>query len=98
MNIVSKRLKQIRLEKGYSQKQLGIAAGIDEFSSSSRMNQYERGKHVPDILTIERIAMAIGVPPPYFYAEDDALADWIKIFPLISSEVKNKLITDYLSI
>jgi len=33
-----KRLKEARLAAGLSQKQLGIAAGIDEFSASPRCN------------------------------------------------------------
>mgnify|MGYP006359312815 CR=1 FL=1 len=68
---VCKRLKQARILNGLSQKQLGIYAGIDEFSASARMNQYETGKHVPDFLTLKRIAMVLGYPVAYFYAEDD---------------------------
>lgn len=65
-NIISRRLREARLEKGLSQKKLGIEAGIDEFSSSPRMNQYERGKHIPDISTIARIAKVLDVPTAYF--------------------------------
>lgn len=83
-NIISRRLREARLEKGLSQKKLGIEAGIDEFSSSPRMNQYERGKHIPDISTIARIAKVLDVPTAYFFAEDDDLADWIKCFSRLS--------------
>lgn len=62
---------------GISQKQLGIAAGIDEFSASPRINQYEKGKHQPDYGTVTRLAAVLKVPPPYFYAEDDKLAQLI---------------------
>jgi transcriptional regulator with XRE-family HTH domain len=71
---VSKRLKEARLAAGLSQKSLGIAAGMDQFSASSRMNQYETGKHVPDYHTLERIAKVLNVPTAYFYAENDKLA------------------------
>lgn len=40
---IYKRLKEARLEAGLSQKRLGIAAGVDEFVVSARMNQYETG-------------------------------------------------------
>lgn len=43
---VAKRLKEARLAARLSQKSLGIAAGMDEFSASARMNQYETGKHI----------------------------------------------------
>lgn len=39
------RLKQIRLERGLSQKELGKLAGIDEFVASTRINRYEQGIH-----------------------------------------------------
>lgn len=74
------RLKEARLEKGLSQKQLGILAGLDEFASSARMNQYERGTHAPDYSLLRRIASVLDVPTAFFYAEDDNLAELIKGF------------------
>lgn len=71
------RLKQVRLNIGISQKELGIRAGIDEFSASPRINHYEKGRHLPDYSMMERIADALGVPVPYFYARDDNLAGLI---------------------
>ena len=47
-SVVARRLKEARVRAGLSQKQLGIKAGIEEFSASPRINQYERGKHTPD--------------------------------------------------
>ena len=74
---VSKRLKQARESLDLSQKQLGIKAGIDEFSASARMNQYETGKHTPDYLTLSKLAKVLKVPTAYFYTENDILADII---------------------
>lgn len=91
-NIISRRLREARLEKGLSQKKLGIEAGIDEFSSSPRMNQYERGKHIPDISTIARIAKVLDVPTAYFFAEDDDLADCIKYFSRLSKAEKETVL------
>ena len=79
-SVVAKRLREARERAGLSQKQLGIRAGIDEFSASPRINQYERGKHIPDLLTAERLCKVLNVPPPYLYAKDDKLAEWILVF------------------
>ena len=77
-NIFAHRLKLARKEKNLSQERLGILAGVEESSASARMNQYERGKHVPDYLMLTRIAQALDLPPAYFYTEDDVLAEIIK--------------------
>ncbi|MES2204776.1 MAG: helix-turn-helix transcriptional regulator [Pseudomonadota bacterium] len=69
-----KRLKEARKAAELSQKQLGIAAGMDEFSASARMNHYEKGRHTPDYHTLKRIATALKVPAAYFYAESEELA------------------------
>jgi len=79
-SVVAKRLREARLRAGISQKQLGIKAGLDEFSASPRINQYERGKHTPDYSTVERLAKVLGVPTPYFYAREDELAKLILTF------------------
>lgn len=86
-----KRIKQARILNGLSQKQLGIYAGIDEFSASARMNQYETGKHVPDFLTLKRIAMVLGYPVAYFYAEDEDLALMIERFSKLDKYRRDKL-------
>lgn len=78
MSVFAQRLKEARLEAGMSQEGLGVKAGIDEASASARMNQYERGKHLPDVLMIERIAEVLNVPEAYFSAKDDDLA-WLLI-------------------
>jgi transcriptional regulator with XRE-family HTH domain len=38
INPITKRLKEAREKADISQKQLGIAAGIDEFSSTARID------------------------------------------------------------
>ncbi len=73
--IVARRLREARESKGLSQRALGVAAGIKEDSASPRVNQYEQGKHAPDYLTLSHLASALAVPVPYFYAEDEQLAN-----------------------
>ena len=74
LHTVAIRLRQAREQLGLSQKKLGMLAGIDEFSASARMNQYERGKHLPDVYMVARLAKALSIPEPYFYCEDEILA------------------------
>ncbi|MDQ6992160.1 MAG: helix-turn-helix transcriptional regulator [Mariprofundus sp.] len=74
---VAQRIREARVKTGLSQKSLGIAAGIDEFSASPRINQYERGKHAPDFSMVERLAKILDVPVAYFYAKEDWLAETI---------------------
>jgi transcriptional regulator with XRE-family HTH domain len=75
-----KRLKEARLAANLSQKKLGIAAGMDQFSASARMNHYELGRHTPDYSMLKRIADVLSLPVAYFYAESDELAQVIKVF------------------
>jgi transcriptional regulator with XRE-family HTH domain len=92
ISIVARHLKEARLRAGLSQKQLGINAGIDEFSASARVNQYERGKHMPDLLTVTRLAAVMRVPTPYFYCEDDELAGLILKFSALGKAQKRRLL------
>lgn len=71
---------------GISQKKLGIAAGMDEFSASARMNHYEIGRHTPDYFTLSRIAAVLEPPVAYFYADLDDLANLIKKYERLGKE------------
>ncbi len=91
-SVITKRLLEARLASGLSQKKLGIAAGIDEFSASPRINQYERGVHVPDFSTVERLASVLNVPTPYFYTRDDDLAKLILKYGQLDAAEKTELL------
>ena len=75
-----RRLKQARKDRGLSQKQLGILSGMDEFSASARMNQYEKGVHSPDFKTVKALAEVLKVPTAFLYCEEDDLAEQIASF------------------
>ena len=92
VSIVAKRLREARLHAGISQKQLGIRAGIDDFSASARINQYERGKHMPDLQTLARLAAVMQVPVPYFYCQDTELADVIVKFSALGKTQRKRLL------
>ena len=91
VSVVAKRLKEARLRAAISQKQLGIRAGIDEFSASARINQYERGKHTPDFSMVERLAKVLKAPTPFFYARDDDLAEVILGFGKLIAQQRRQI-------
>jgi len=87
-------MKAAREKLGISQTELGVRAGIDEFCASARINQYERGKHMPDFLTVCNLAKVLGVPAAYFYAEDNQLAELIIKFGQLT-EVDQKTLSTF---
>lgn len=92
-NVFAMRLRLARKAKGLSQEKLGILAGIDESSASARMNQYERGKHVPDFLVASKIAEVLELPTAYFYVEDEILAEILRRSYSLDVEKQNRLLS-----
>ena len=72
--VFAQRLAFARERAGLSQKQLGILAGMDPAVASPRINQYERGKHEPQLRTAKQLAEALGIPAAFLYTEDELLA------------------------
>lgn len=68
------RLAQARERAGLTQMQLGVLAGLNAAVASPRINQYERGKHEPQLTTARQLADALGIPPAFLYTEDELLA------------------------
>jgi len=85
-SILGKRLREARIRAGLSQKKLGIAAGIDEFSASPRINQYEQGKHSPDFAIAEKLAEVLGIPTPFLFTREDDLAELILLYGHVQEE------------
>lgn len=92
-SVFARRLRAAREARGVSQKQLGILAGIDQFVASARINQYERGKHVPDVQTAQRLAAELNVPVSCLYEPDDDLAELIRLLGRCSRDQLQQLIT-----
>ena len=92
MTVFPKRFKEARLQAGLSQERLGVLAGIDEHSASARINQYERGKHAPDWLTVKRLATVLRVPVAYFYAAEDDVAELLLAFCALDQEQRAKVL------
>ncbi len=86
------RLKSARKAAGLTQQQLGMALGMEPNTASARMNQYEKGKHAPDFLTMKRIAKELDVPVAYFYCEEDTLAELICVLGTLTEKQQKKLL------
>lgn len=93
-----KRLKEARIRTGMSQKTLGILAGIDEFSASARMNQYEKGKHSPDYATATRLAEILKVPCSYLYEENDDIATMLVLYYSLDESSRKQITNTIVSI
>jgi transcriptional regulator with XRE-family HTH domain len=92
LSVVARRLKEARMRAGLSQGQLGVEAGMDKFSASARISQYEHGKHTPDLQTLTRLASVLRMPVPYFYCEDLELAELIAKFSALGKAQRRKVL------
>ena len=88
------RLKEARTKIGVSQKKLGILAGIDEFSSSARINQYEKGKHAPDFTMAKRLATILNIPTSYLYESDDDVAAMLILYFQLKDDERKKVLEE----
>jgi transcriptional regulator with XRE-family HTH domain len=91
-NPIQERLKEARSKAGLSQRALGILVGFDPSSASSRMNHYEKGRHVPDIDTLRRMAAELNVPLNYFFCDDQTTAELALLISRMTEEERNNLI------
>ncbi|MCZ4374324.1 helix-turn-helix transcriptional regulator [Vibrio diazotrophicus] len=91
-NPIPIRLKEARKKAKLSQKALGVHIGMDEGSASPRMNQYEKGKHTPDIQTLKLIADELDVPLSYFFCEDEDAAELVVLINKLPNQEKKALI------
>lgn len=92
MSVLPIRLKEARLRAGLSQEKLGIEAGLDEMSASTRMNRYELGKRVPNPDLVEKFAKILDVPASYFYAVEGYEVDALLSLHKLSTANKKKTI------
>ena len=92
--IFSTRLAQARERAGLSQKQLGILAGMDPSVASPRINQYERGRHEPQLKTAKQLAEALGIPPAFLYTDDALLAELLLKWNDLSLKAKKQVLKE----
>lgn len=67
---------------------------MDESSASGRMNHYEKGRHVPDVDTLRKIAAELHVPLSYFFCEDDLSAELACLISRLDDASKQALILE----
>ncbi|GAD91232.1 hypothetical protein VHA01S_076_00050 [Vibrio halioticoli NBRC 102217] len=65
---------------------------MDENSASPRLNQYEKGKHTPDIGTLKALADKLGVPLSYFFCEDELSAELVVNLNKLSKSDREKIL------
>ena len=89
--VLSRRLRQARLNFDLPQDKLGVLAGLEESSSSARMSRYESGVHEPNYQFIESVGRVLGISEAFFYCSDDRLAEIIQLYSISSEEKREKL-------
>lgn len=67
---------------------------MDENSASGRMNHYEKGRHIPDLTTLKKIADELNVPLNYFFCEDETTAELVIEISKLDTEKKLILIQE----
>lgn len=82
--IFAQRLRAARERAELTQEKMASLAGLDEFSASARISQYETGKHLPRRPTAVALAKVLRVPVEYFYAEDDRTAELLLLWGRLS--------------
>lgn len=91
-NPIPARLKAARKKAKITQKDLGVKIGMEQSSASGRMNHYEKGRHVPDIGTLTRMAEELDVPLNYFFCKDEMSAELACLIDKLSAEEKQELL------
>lgn len=86
------RLRTRRLELGLSQEAVGVAIGIDESCSRTRISRYETGKTEPALAIGRLLAKALNVPVGYFYSEDDLEAETLLIIHALTNDQKKRVV------
>jgi transcriptional regulator with XRE-family HTH domain len=89
------RLKEARRRAGLTQEKLGILAGLDEASASTRINQYEKESTRQILKQFANLAKALNVPVSFLYTPEDDLAQFILLFGSLSETDRRAILTQY---
>jgi transcriptional regulator with XRE-family HTH domain len=80
LRYVVSQIKRIRMQKGISQMELSLQADL----SQSFLANLEKGKKLPSVMTIIKIANALEVDPKDFFSE--------KIYSGTKQQIKDQII------
>lgn len=86
------RLRERRLALGLSQESVGVAIGIDESCSRTRISRYETGNSEPAVAISLLLAKALDVPVGYFYCDDDLEAEALLILHQVNKDQKRRIV------
>ena len=92
LSVFARRLRERRLALGLSQEAVGVAIGIDESCSRTRISRYETGNSEPALAIAQLLAKALGVPMSYFYCDDDLDAEALLIIHTVSADQKRRIV------
>lgn len=92
ITLFGRRLREARSRMGIPQDKLGVAIGIDEGCSSTRISRYETGTHEPPFATAVNLASALKVPVAYFYCDDDRLAAFLIHYSVLGKKQRDQLL------
>lgn len=67
---IGQRIKQARLHRGLTLKELGMMVGFDENTADIRIAQYESSTRTPKTDMRDKLGTALGINPRYFYDSD----------------------------
>ncbi|MBM3236717.1 helix-turn-helix transcriptional regulator [Candidatus Poribacteria bacterium] len=91
MEIIGSRIREIRQARGIKQKDLAIALGL----KSQNLSDYERGRAMPSVEMLKKLADFFEKPVDWFYGQDaiQKLVSKIEITkaPESKSEIMNQL-------
>ncbi len=76
--VIGERLKQIRKEKGFTQKEL--AGRIKDKIDYTYIGKIERGEQLPSIKILKKISDSLSVPLSYFFV-DEEVANLLGMLP-----------------
>jgi len=89
-SVLGARLRQRREELGWSQEKVGVAIGIDESSSRTRISRYESGIHEPPVAIAMLLAEALKVPLAYLYCVEDDVAELLSVLYGLPESVRKR--------
>nr|WP_297280133.1 helix-turn-helix transcriptional regulator [uncultured Butyricicoccus sp.] len=69
--VVGEKIRRIRIFRGMTQKELGIAIGLGEKGADNRITQYENGYRVPKPELLYKIAHVLRVNPQNLHLSCD---------------------------
>lgn len=72
---IGEKIKRIRTFRGMTQRELGIAIGMEEKGADNRIAQYETNYRVPKKELLKQIAAALNVNVYNFYSDSPGCAE-----------------------